>query len=331
MFDAIRKGLMDSYKHKGIEAAVCIACGRKALPLALHVIEFYHPDSIVTPSYLVPMSQSRGTTRGSVPLCNVCCPACSKCSLPIATPWVKKLLTLLNAKHTEITFVIGNGLCHHIHPIRDITSLFRSPRLAGVDSSTPYKSPEQDVQRAASVIKPKPTTTPGHSPNTSTPEQIGYLLSILLTKASTAGGAEIIAKALDYDTKSSTEKRNKLVRELTPLNTSLLITAANIALPQDKIERAISSFLASAKTTIFEDIESQFPSFPRLYQDRMNAYYEALSRENAPIAVSYAFMNSMGFDPLSHMEKQVKVSTALGIFMNSAIDLLKKQAIDHDA
>jgi len=73
MFDAIRKGLTDSYKHKPIEGAVCVACGRKGVPFALHVIEFYHSASIATPSYLVPMSQSRGTTRGSVPLCNACC------------------------------------------------------------------------------------------------------------------------------------------------------------------------------------------------------------------------------------------------------------------
>jgi hypothetical protein len=327
MFDAIRKGLTDSYNHKAVEGAVCVACGRKALPLALHVIEFYHPDSIVTPSYFVPMSQSRGTTRGSVPLCNICCPACTKCSLPIATPWVKKLLVAISSKHKGISFVIRNGFCRHIHPIKDATSLFRSTRLSGVDSS----SPEQKVRRDASATNPKPIAAPRNSLNTSTPEQIGYLLSMLLTKASTADGAEIIAQALDYDTKGSVENRNKLARELTPLNTSLLITAANIALPQDKVERVINSFLASARATIFEDIESQFPAFPLLYQDRLNTYYSALSQENAPIAVSYAFMNSMGFNPITHMEKQINVSTALGIFMNSAIDLLKKQAIAHDA
>lgn len=141
MFDAIRKGLADSYKHKPIEGAVCVACGRKEVPFALHVLEFYHSDSIATPPYLVPMSQSRGTTRGSVPLCNTCCPACNDCTLPIATPWVKKLLTALNSKHKGITIVVGNGFCRHVHVFKDLMSLFRSAKLAGVDVPATQESP----------------------------------------------------------------------------------------------------------------------------------------------------------------------------------------------
>ena len=140
MFDAIRKGLTESYQHKPIEEAVCIACGRTGVPFALHVIEFYHADSISTPSYLVKMSQSRGTTRGSVPFCNVCCPACNSCSLPITTPWVKKLLTALNSKHKGITFVLGNGFCRHIHVVNDLMSLFHSTKLAGIGSPESHKS-----------------------------------------------------------------------------------------------------------------------------------------------------------------------------------------------
>jgi hypothetical protein len=144
MSDAIRKGLADSFKHKLIEGAVCVACGRKGVPFALHVLEFYHSDSIATPSYLVPMSQSRGTTRGSVPLCDTCCPACNSCSLPIATPWVKKLLTALNSQHKGITFVVGNGFCRHVHVVKDLMSFFRSTTLAGIDTPASRKSPEPE-------------------------------------------------------------------------------------------------------------------------------------------------------------------------------------------
>lgn len=144
MFDAIRKGLTDSYKHKPIEGAVCIACGCTGVPFALHVIEFYHSDGISTPPYLIPMSQSRGATRGSVPLCNACCPACNNCSLPIATPWIKKLLTALNSKHKGITYVVGNGFCRHVHVVNDLMSLFRSTKLAGIDSQVSRKSPEPE-------------------------------------------------------------------------------------------------------------------------------------------------------------------------------------------
>lgn len=139
MFDAIRKGLTDSYKHKAIDGSVCVACGRKGVPFALHVIEFYHSDDIATPSYLVPMSQSRGIARGAVPLCNTCCPACKDCSLPIATPWIKRLLSELNTKHQGINFVVGNGLCRHVHIVKDLMSFFRSAKLASVDVQT-YKA-----------------------------------------------------------------------------------------------------------------------------------------------------------------------------------------------
>lgn len=144
MFDAIRKGLADSFKHKPIEGAVCVACGRNGVPFALHVLEFYHSDSIATPSYLVPMSQSRGTTRGSVPLCDTCCPACNSCSLPIATPWVKKILTALNSQHKDISFVVGNGFCRHVHVVKDLMSLFRSTTLAGINTPVSRKSPEPE-------------------------------------------------------------------------------------------------------------------------------------------------------------------------------------------
>lgn len=130
MLDELRKGLIDAFRHRQVENALCIACGRANVPLALHVIEFYHPDNTKTPSALVPMSRSRGTTRGGVPLCNVCCPPCSQCSLPIATPWAKRLLGALKAKHQDVTFVVGNGICKHVHVLLDLRSLFRSVTLA---------------------------------------------------------------------------------------------------------------------------------------------------------------------------------------------------------
>ncbi len=131
MLDEIRKELAESFKHRHVEDASCIACGRANAPLALHIIEFYHPDKIETPSPLVAMSQSRGTTRGGVPLCSACCPPCTECGLPIATPWTKKLLAALTTKYQGITFVSGNGFCRHVHVLHDFKSLFRCVKLSG--------------------------------------------------------------------------------------------------------------------------------------------------------------------------------------------------------
>ncbi|MCW5886733.1 MAG: hypothetical protein KIT07_01245 [Anaerolineales bacterium] len=135
MLDEIRKGLSESFKHRHVEDASCIACGQINAPLALHVIEFYHSDNMETPSQLVALSRSRGTTRGGVPLCNACCPPCVECGLPIATPWIKKLLAALTAKYQGITFVVGNGFCRHVHVLHDFKSMFRSVKLT---SSTPH-------------------------------------------------------------------------------------------------------------------------------------------------------------------------------------------------
>jgi hypothetical protein len=129
MLDEIRKGLAESFKHRHVEGALCIACGQTNAPLALHLIEFHYSDNMETPSPLVAMSRSRGTTRGGVPLCSACCHPCAECGLPIATPWTKKLLAALTTKYPDITFVIGNGYCRHIHVLHDFKSLFRSVKL----------------------------------------------------------------------------------------------------------------------------------------------------------------------------------------------------------
>ena len=141
MLDAIRKGLIESYKHRVLEEVSCVACGRAGVTFALHVIEFYHPDAVVTPTGLVPMSQSRGTTRGSVPLCDVCSVACRSCSLPIATPWTKRLMTALTARNQGVTFVFGNGACKHIHVVKDLLSVFRGVQLAGLPMGSEKKRP----------------------------------------------------------------------------------------------------------------------------------------------------------------------------------------------
>lgn len=137
MRDAIRKELIASYKHRPMEGVKCVVCDRSEVPFALHVVQFYHADNIVTPLPLVPMSQSLGTRRGGVPLCDACCPPCNICSLPIATLWTKKIVTALGAHHQEITFNIGVGFCRHIHILHDLRSLIRSVELAGLPVTPP--------------------------------------------------------------------------------------------------------------------------------------------------------------------------------------------------
>src|SRR6266508_3528835 len=87
----LRAGLIEDYKHKPMPDVNCALCGAPSLPLALHVLEFSHSDAVPTPLTFVPMSQSRGSTRGSVPVCLKCAPRCGTCALPVATPWTYRM------------------------------------------------------------------------------------------------------------------------------------------------------------------------------------------------------------------------------------------------
>lgn len=117
------------------------------------------------------MSNSRETTRGSVPLCESCCAACRRCLLPIASPWIGKMIKALSSKHPDITFREGNGYCRdHIHPISDFGSLFRQTRLAGITTPTvPATSP-----RAQTLRSPPPTQKPSTIARHATPIERSY-------------------------------------------------------------------------------------------------------------------------------------------------------------
>lgn len=117
---AIREQLLKSYEHQHLNGISCAFCGSAGSPVALHIVEFRHPEAEPTPSPFIPMSQSRGTTRGSVPVCILCSPPCQKCALPVATPWIAKMMKALQSRDSKVSIAIGNGVCHqHIHPIVD--------------------------------------------------------------------------------------------------------------------------------------------------------------------------------------------------------------------
>jgi len=140
MFDALRKELIESYKPKLMAGIRCAICGTSGKPLSLHVLEYYHASATASPAAFVPMSQSHGTTRGSVPICTSCAPPCEKCGLPITTPWHQRIGTLLQSQIPDVTIRHGQGYCRHVHPLADFLSLFKSVRVASSkhqDSTSP--------------------------------------------------------------------------------------------------------------------------------------------------------------------------------------------------
>lgn len=192
----------------------------------------------------------------------------------------------------------------------------------------PKPAARPDNPRPATPAQPaSPTQQKSGRPGIRTSAQCGQFLSMWLTKCTTANGADIVAKSLGLDNLSSQERTKKLARlrrELAVVNTSLIITAVNAVFDQTQSKAIIDTFLAGARSTLFEDIESSFPSFPRLYQERMEGYYNALSQPNAPLAISFAFMQNMEIDPTSDVMVQAAVSGALGTMMRTTLDMLRE-------
>lgn len=145
----VAEELNKAFMHRPEKDAMCVACGATGKTYGMHVIEYYHDERSKAPSYLIPTSNSRETTRGVVPLCHDCCPPCRKCGLPIATAWVKKLVTRLTQVAPEVSFRIGNGYCtQHLHVWNDVRALFRPVDVAIHRDPPPARTTPDELRKA---------------------------------------------------------------------------------------------------------------------------------------------------------------------------------------
>jgi hypothetical protein len=133
MLDELREQLIASYRPRHMPDTRCGLCSAAERPMSMHILEFYHDATIPTPSRFVAMSESRGTRRGSVPVCLSCAPACSKCGLPVPTSWIKKIFDVLQASTPRISLTFGNGYCRHAHPLLFLLSRIKPVRLGNFD------------------------------------------------------------------------------------------------------------------------------------------------------------------------------------------------------
>lgn len=129
MLDELKHQLMDSYRHKTLVGYNCILCNKSDRPFALHIIEYYHVDTIASPKAFIPMSRSRGIIRGSLPICTCCAKPCDKCLLPIRSILINKMKKLIATKYPQINVVSGNGFCRHTHFLHDLLSILRPAKL----------------------------------------------------------------------------------------------------------------------------------------------------------------------------------------------------------
>jgi len=154
MLEALREGLIQSYKPKAIPEVSCAICGSEGRPVSLHVLEYYSDSRIRTPRNFVPMSQSGGTSRGSIPICTTCASPCGKCGLPIVTQWHRKLGELLQSRTPGVTVRAGQGYCRHAHPLSDLFAIFKGVKIAGENTHQPKnRRPEDRVKESLALIE----------------------------------------------------------------------------------------------------------------------------------------------------------------------------------
>lgn len=126
--DELRSALIESFKHRACPDEACAICAGRSAPLAFHVFEYAQPETDPCPPGFVAMSSSRGTLRGTFPVCKNCAPACSKCGLPIKTGSVRSFYRarVRTLNNDEQVLLFGNGLClKHFHPIAALGHFLR--------------------------------------------------------------------------------------------------------------------------------------------------------------------------------------------------------------
>lgn len=162
MFEEIRAQLIASYKPRLMPGTCCALCSAKGRLISMHLIEFYHDVSTPTPPAFIPMSESSGTRRGSVPVCVDCAPACSRCGLPVSTSWIKKMFAALQGSTPGVTLILGNGHCRHVHPVLNMRSWTKPVRLSKVGSLVEESGPGAADSTKATHLPGHLVPPPGH-------------------------------------------------------------------------------------------------------------------------------------------------------------------------
>ena len=154
----IRKGLIDSYRHRITEGHSCAICRDSQLPLANHALEAYLEDDQKIPEGFVLFSaaSSWSRARGSYPVCTSCAPPCKKCGLPITTEKVLKFAHENDATH-------GQGYCQHMQFGQFLTMLFKrlfrlgrfSSAKTDVPPTTPRSTSHSPKQATDRTLKSK--------------------------------------------------------------------------------------------------------------------------------------------------------------------------------
>jgi hypothetical protein len=115
MLYGIRSALIKSYRPRNESGVSCACCSRQGVLLSFHAIEYYQDEALPLPKSFVPMSQSRGSIRGSFPICIICAPPCRKCGLPKDTETLLEFYDALDKSDIPGQIVGGNGRCKHLH------------------------------------------------------------------------------------------------------------------------------------------------------------------------------------------------------------------------
>lgn len=112
--DAMREGLMASYRFRTCEQTNCAICKRAITRAAFEMLWYYTAPDTELPDYAQVQLLGGGKTwRVVVPICEKCAPPCGKCKLPRRTKKVAGYADQLSAMRGSP--VKGQGHCQHAH------------------------------------------------------------------------------------------------------------------------------------------------------------------------------------------------------------------------
>ncbi len=134
----LRAGLIDSFKPKRIEGAVCLLCGSGRDEVSMQLIKVAMAANLPHPKRFLEAAPGPGYVKGSFPICIKCAHPCRKCGIAIRSKEVVQALAFLqDAAWPEVSVTAGNGYCQHIHLVNDLL-----PRKRQQPFFNPFGTPE---------------------------------------------------------------------------------------------------------------------------------------------------------------------------------------------
>lgn len=147
-----------------------------------------------------------------------------------------------------------------------------------------------------------------------TPQQTAELMAKWLMKAASVDSAAGWGRDAGYQEASlfgAARRHARLYEEVALLHGAIAIFAIDHVLPLPFARQVTESFGELAHTLLFPAFERHDPSFRGRWAERRTRYVSLLQGDRQAIALSIAFLQTLGVDPLRHLSNQVQCAARI--------------------